>query len=940
MDYNPQDIERKWQQYWEEKQVYRVDNQSDKPKYYVLDMFPYPSGAGLHVGHPLGYIASDIFARFKKLCGFNVLHPMGYDAFGLPAEQYAIQTGVHPAESTAQNLTRYREQLDKMGFCFDWSREVNTSDPKYYKWTQQIFLWLFEHYYDVNANKALPISHLIEQFEKGGSKSIHAIHNHEEEDFSAEAWKGFPAKKKEDVLMNFRLAYRKIGYVNWCEELGTVLANDEVKDGRSERGGYPVIQKPMLQWALRISAYAQRLLDGLETVEFSEALKIQQRNWIGRSEGAQVFFEVAAQHSLQIEIFTTRPDTIFGATFMVIAPEHEWVDTLTTQAQRKAVNDYLHYVESRSERERMSDVKTISGVFTGAYCVHPFSGKKMPIWVSEYVLAGYGTGAIMAVPSDDERDNRFAKHFGLDIIPVVDQSAYPDAEIGDKVGTMINSDFLNGWEVKDAIQRIIAEIEERGIGSRKVNFRLRDANFSRQRYWGEPFPIKYDQEGVPHIEAQLPLELPELDNFHPTSEGQSPLARVTNWVNTPDEMTRETDTMPGYAGSSWYFLRYMDADNEAEPFSQAAVNYWQQVDLYLGGAEHAVGHLMYSRFWHKFLYDMGKVPTQEPYKKLINQGMIQGVIESVYMHKERRDGKLVYVSADRIDAFGGSENFIEIPIYIGFVSNYNSPDSHLNAEGIEQFRHWREDNENAIFETNEKGQLLTLSEVGKMSKRYHNVVNPDDMVALYGADCFRMYEMFLGPLEDSKPWNTNGISGVSKFLRKFWSLFYDNEGNWAVVDNSPTAAELKVLHHTIKQVRHGLETFSLNTCVSDFMKATNELKDLNCRNRSILRELVVLLAPFAPHLAEELWAALGEAVSIIQHAVYPTHNEAYLVSDSFDYPVCINGKKRALINLPANMAQDEIIAQAMELDEIKKWLMDTTPKKVIVVPKKMINIVV
>jgi leucyl-tRNA synthetase len=938
MDYNPQDIEQKWQQYWEEKQVYKTENQSSKPKYYVLDMFPYPSGAGLHVGHPLGYIANDIFARYKKLCGFNVLHTMGYDAFGLPAEQYAIQTGVHPETSTAQNVTRYREQLDKMGFCYDWSRQVNTSDPNYYKWTQQIFLWLFEHYYDVDADKAMPIEGLREKFAQGGSHAVNAIHNHEEDEFDGATWNSYSPKQQEDILMNFRLGYRKIGYVNWCEELGTVLANDEVKDGRSERGGYPVIQKPMMQWALRISAYAQRLLDGLEEVEFSEALKIQQRNWIGRSEGAQIFFDVANIANLQIEVFTTRPDTIFGATFMVLAPEHELVNTLTTPGQRAAVDEYLHYVESRSERDRMTDVKTVSGVFTGAYCIHPFSGKEVPIWLSEYVLAGYGTGAIMAVPSDDERDNRFAHHFGLPIIPVVDQSTHPYAEIGDKLGIMTNSEFLDGLEVIPAIKKAIEKIVEKGIGRRKINFRLRDANFSRQRYWGEPFPIKYDKDGVPHIEKILPLALPPLDNFHPTAEGHSPLARVEDWVNTADGMLRETDTMPGYAGSSWYFLRYMDANNEEEAFSQEAVNYWQDVDLYLGGAEHAVGHLMYSRFWHKFLYDMGKVPTQEPYKKLINQGMIQGIIEMIYMYNERRDGKLVYVSADRIEEFGGEENFSTIPVYIAFVSNYGLSDSHLDADGIEAFKTWRPENVDAIFECNAEGQLVTHSEVGKMSKRYHNVINPDEMVDKYGSDCFRMYEMFLGPLEDSKPWNTNGISGVSKFLKKFWSLFYDGD-NWLVVDEVASPAELKVLHGTIKSVRHGLETFSLNTCVSDFMKCVNELRDLNCHKTSILKELVVLLAPFAPHITEELWMALGGTTSVFQNAEFPTHNEAYLVSSSFDYPVCINGKKRAMINLPANLAQDQIIAEAMEIEEIKKWLAGASPKKIIVVPKKMINFV-
>ena len=938
MEYQPREIEHKWQEFWKKNNIYKVSENSSKPKYYVLDMFPYPSGAGLHVGHPLGYIASDIFSRYKRLCGFNVLHPMGYDAFGLPAEQYAIQTGVHPAVSTAENVKRYREQLDKLGFSFDWEREVNTSDPNYYKWTQQIFIWLFEHYYDKTTNKAKPLSELIKKFEESGSNTAQAAHSFEGS-FSAEEWKAFSDKEKDEVLMSYRLAYRKVGFVNWCEELGTVLANDEVKDGRSERGGYPVIQKPMRQWALRISAYAQRMLDDLETVDFSEALKIQQRNWIGRSEGAQVFFKLENQDS-SIEIFTTRPDTIFGATFMVLAPEHELVGQITSDEQKLAVSDYLSYVESRTERDRMTDVKNVSGAFTGAYAIHPFSANKIPIWISEYVLAGYGTGAIMAVPSDDERDNRFAKHFNLPIIAVVDQSEYPNAEMGDKVGKMINSDFLNGLEVKDAIKSILVEIERRQIGSKRINFRLRDANFSRQRYWGEPFPVKYDNSGVSHTETALPLSLPALDNFQPTKEGHSPLDRNRDWVLTNDGMTRETDTMPGFAGSSWYFLRYMDPHNNAEPFSEDAVKYWQDVDLYVGGAEHAVGHLMYSRFWHKFLYDLGKVPTKEPYKKLINQGMIQGVIENIFMLKERQNGKLSFVSADRIEEYGGEDNFSEIPVYIGFVSNYGSPDSYLDSEGMKQLRNWRNEYKEAEFVTNENGRLLTRSEVGKMGKRYHNVVNPDDVVAQYGADCFRMYEMFLGPLEDSKPWNENGISGVSKFLRRFWSLFYDQNGNWIVDESAPNSKELKALHHTIKSVNEGLETFSFNTCVSDFMKAVNELKELDCHKKSILENLVILIAPFAPFIAEELWSALGHQESVLVCASYPKHNEAFLVADSIEYPICINGKKRAEIELPSEMSQEEVKEKALSVEEIKKWLEGAEIKKVILVPKKMINIVI
>lgn len=939
MEYRPQEIEEKWRSYWKENKTYQTPTTSDKPKYYVLDMFPYPSGAGLHVGHPLGYIASDIFARYKRLSGFNVLHPMGYDAFGLPAEQYAIQTGVHPAVSTAENVGRYRQQLDKLGFSYDWDRSVNTSSPEYYKWTQQIFIWLFEHYYDTAADKALPITELIRQFEEKGSAAVAAAHSHEEH-FSAADWQGFSAQEKEEVLMNYRLAYRKVGYVNWCEELGTVLANDEIKDGRSERGGFPVLQKPMMQWALRITAYAQRLLDGLDTVDFSEALKTQQRNWIGRSEGAELFFLTENKED-KIEVFTTRPDTLFGVSFMVLAPEHELVQKLTTAEQKEEIDAYLHYVEGRSERDRMMDVKTISGAFTGSYAIHPFTGKKVPIWISEYVLAGYGTGAIMAVPSDDERDQRFAQHFGLDILPVVDQSDYPNAEVGQKIGKLINSDFLNGLEVKAAIPKAIEKLEALNIGQRKVNFRLHDANFSRQRYWGEPFPISYDAEGLTQVETALPVELPELDNFQPTADGHSPLARVESWVNTPEGRKRETDTMPGFAGSSWYFLRYMDPKNESAPFSEEAVNYWQDVDLYLGGAEHAVGHLMYSRFWHKFLYDLGKVPTQEPYKKLVNQGMIQGVIEQIYMLKEKNEaGQTVFVSADRIAEYGGEEAFALLPVHIDFVSNYGQEDSHLDQEGVAKFLEWRPSYANAEFIYNEAGQLMTDSEIGKMSKRYYNVVNPDDMVALYGSDCFRLYEMFLGPLEDSKPWNTSGISGVAKFLRRLWLLFYSPEGEWLVQKETPTAKERKALHHCIKQVQQGLESFSLNTCVSDFMKLSNELRDLNCHKAEILEGFVLLLSSFAPHLAEELWQALGHQESVFKTGVFPSFNPAYLVEDSILYPVCVNGKKRAAIELANGLAQEAIKEQALALEDIQKWIEGKTIRKVIVVPKRMVNIVV
>ncbi|WP_052598285.1 leucine--tRNA ligase [Aureispira sp. CCB-QB1] len=935
MDYESSEIEAKWKQYWAEHEVYKTSNDTSKPKYYVLDMFPYPSGAGLHVGHPLGYIASDIFARYKRLQGYNVLHPMGYDAFGLPAEQYAIQTGVHPAVSTNQNISFYRKQLDNLGFSFDWSRSVNTSDPKYYKWTQHIFLKLFAHYYNNEIDKAEPIENLVELFEKEGNKNVQAASS-QETIFSADEWNGYSPKEQDDVLMNYRLAYRKVGFVNWCEELGTVLANDEVKDGVSERGGYPVVKKPMRQWALRITAYAERLLNGLEQVEFSEALKTQQRNWIGRSEGAQLFFDVHNSNE-KIEVFTTRPDTIFGATFMVLAPEHDLVKEITTEAQRQEIEDYQAYANSRSERDRMADVKSITGAFTGAYAVNPFTGTRIPIWIADYVLIGYGTGAIMAVPSGDERDERFAKHFGLEIVQVVDQSAYEGAAIGDKVGTMINSGFLNGFPVTEAITKAIEEINAKNIGEGKINYRLRDANFSRQRYWGEPFPVKYDKDGVAYAETNLPLELPTLDNFKPTKEGKAPLARAEEWVHQ-DGMTREIDTMPGFAGSSWYFLRYMDPNNDEAPFSAEAVNYWKEVDLYVGGAEHAVGHLMYSRFWHKFMFDLGMVPTREPYKKLVNQGMLQGVIEFLYMLKEKQDGQSVFVSADQLSEYDGQE-FAQIPVHIDFVTDYGKPESYLNEEGRKQFKAWRPDYAGAVFVTNAKGQVVTHSEIGKISKRYFNVVNPDDVVAQYGTDCFRMYEMFLGPLEDSKPWDTKGITGVSKFLRKFWNLFY-KDGQWAISEEKATPDELKILHTAIKKVNQDIANFSFNTCIAHFMVVTNDLKKVNCNKREVLEPLVVLMAPFAPFITEELWQQLGHEGSIHANGKYPEHNPAYLVQSTITYPVCVNGKKRATVTFAADATKDAIEQEALAVDEVQKWIDGKPIRKIIVVPKRMVNIVI
>lgn len=948
MDYNTAEIESRWKKYWEENEVYKVSDDKSKPKFYILDMFPYPSGAGLHVGHPLGYIATDIFARYKKQNGFNVLHPMGYDAFGLPAEQYAIETGVHPAVSTDENIGRYRAQLDNIGFNYDWSRSVKTSDPSYYKWTQWIFLQLFGHYYDNQTDKAQPIDQLVETFASEGSKGVDAP-NSQENDFTAAEWNDFTAREKNDVLMNYRLAYQKVGYVNWCEALGTVLANDEVKEGVSERGGHPVEKKAMKQWSLRITAYAERLLTGLDLVEWSDALKAMQRNWIGKSEGAQVFFEIE-NNNQKIEVFTTRPDTIFGATYMVLAPEHDLVAELTTENQKDKIEEYKTYVSSRSERERMSEVKEVTGEFTGSYAINPFTNTRIPIWIGEYVLKDYGTGAIMAVPSDDDRDKAFATKFGLEIIDVVDKSAHPGASLKDKVGTMINSDFLTGLEVSEAIQMAISKIEERGIGKRTVNYKLRDANYSRQRYWGEPFPIKYDEDGVayPMDIDKLPHELPELDDFAPTSGGKSPLARNTSWINAEEGFVRESDTMPGFAGSSWYFLRYMDATNNKEFASQESLNYWQDVDLYVGGTEHAVGHLMYSRFWHKFLFDKGLVPTREPFKKLINQGMIQGVIEFLYLQKEKENGQNIFVSAE-VAKENPDVDYAMIPVHVDFISNYGSPESHLDTEGINKFVAWRSDYAGARFVSKDSTfthggddksdvKIVTKSEVGKMSKRYFNVVNPDDMVAQYGADCFRMYEMFLGPIEQSKPWDTNGIDGVSKFLRKFWALFYIDH-KWVVNDDEPNAEEMKVLHSTIKKVSEDIEKFSFNTCVSAFMVCVNELRSKKCNKKKVLTPLVKLLAPFAPFLCEELWHNLGNEGSV-HHSDYPKYDESHLKEDSIEYPVSVNGKKRASVMIATDASREEAQAQALELDAIQKWIDGKEVRKVIFVPGRMINIVV
>ncbi|MEM7104199.1 MAG: class I tRNA ligase family protein [Bacteroidota bacterium] len=953
MDYSPRSIEKKWKKYWDENAVYKVYNDTSKPKYYVLDMFPYPSGAGLHVGHPLGYIASDIFARFKRMKGFNVLHPMGYDAFGLPAEQYAVTMGVHPAVSTNQNIKMFRSQMDNLGFSFDWSRQVNTSDPNYYKWTQWIFLKLYEHYYDNDADKAMPISDLIVKFEGNGTAGVNAATS-EDVSFTAEAWQKMSPRERADILMNYRLVYRKESMVNWCEALGTVLANDEVKDGVSERGGHPVVQKPIIQWSMRTTAYAERLLSGLNNVDWPDALRAQQTNWIGRSEGGHMVFDIDG-HGDKIKVFTTRPDTVFGATFMVLAPEHELVAKITTNDQKQAIDDYLEYVNSRSELDRISEVKNVTGAFTGAYAVNPMTEENIPIWISEYVLAGYGTGAIMAVPDGDLRDKKFAEHFGLNIIPVVDQTMYPDAGPEDKVGKMINSGFLNGMEVKDAIEATLEEIERKGIGERKINYKLRDANYSRQRYWGEPVPIKYDADGVDSRlpDNELPLELPEMEDFEPGNSTEAPLARNKEWIHSYEGYRLEADTMPGFAGSSWYFMRYMDPNNDEAFASKEAMDYWESVDLYIGGAEHAVGHLMYSRTWHKFLFDIGLVPTDEPFKKLVNQGMIQGVIEHMYLKKEKTDGFSHFICARHAAELNILDKIAKIPVYVDFVNAYGTPDSYMDISSIKRFIEWRPEYKNAIFECSggvyQKGEykshgtandlhMFTDSEVGKMSKRYFNVVNPDDIVNNYGADCFRMYEMFLGPLEQAKPWDTKGIEGVSKFLRKLWSLFYA-DGELAVSDEAPTKEEFKVLHTAIKKISTDIERLAFNTCVSAFMVCVNDLKKLNSHKREILDPLTRMLSPFAPHLAEELWQVLGQEASVTT-ADFPVADESYLKEDSITYPICINGKKRATADFAVDTSKEDMEKASLELEAIQKWIDGKTIRKVIIVPKRMVNIVV
>ena len=923
MEYNHKDIESRWQNYWRDNKVYKTSIDTSRPKYYVLDMFPYPSGAGLHVGHPLGYIASDIYSRYKRLRGFNVLHPMGYDAYGLPAEQYAIQTGQHPEKTTSDNIARYREQLDRIGFCYDWDREVRTCDPKFYKWTQWAFMKMVESYYDTAVDKAQPISKLVEHFEKEGSKGIHAACS-EELDFTADEWKAMSEKEKSDVLMNYRIAYLGNTMVNWCPQLGTVLANDEVSEGLSIRGGYPVEQKLMYQWCLRVSAYAQRLLDGLEELDWTDSLKETQRNWIGRSEGAEMRFPIVGS-DLELEIFTTRADTVFGVTFMVMAPESEYVDKVTTPEQRKAVDEYLESIKHKTERERMID-KKVSGVFTGSYAVNPLTGKEIPIWISDYVLAGYGTGAIMAVPAHDSRDYAFARHFNLPIIPLIEGCDVSEESFEAKSGKMINSasaDFsLNGLEVPEAIAATKKYIEEKGIGKVKVNYRLRDAIFSRQRYWGEPFPVYY-KDGIPHLmdESALPLLLPEVDKYLPTETGEPPLGRAKNWV-TPEGYPIELNTMPGFAGSSAYYLRYMDPDNNEALVSKEADEYWRNVDLYIGGTEHATGHLIYSRFWNKFLYDLGYVVEPEPFKKLINQGMIQGRTNFVYRIKDTN----TFVS------YGLKDQYDTTPIRVDVnrVSN--------DVLDLDAFRAWRPEFKDAEFIL-EDGKYVCGWAVEKMSKSMFNVVNPDDIVERYGADTLRLYEMFLGPIEQSKPWDTNGIDGVNRFIKKLWGLFY--KGDTCLVDDSkPSAEALKAVHKLIKKVTGDIESFSYNTSVAAFMICVNELTSLKCHSREVLEPLVVVLAPFAPHVAEELWhVALGHDTTV-NDAKWPEWNEEYLKENTANYAVSFNGKARFTIQVPADMSKDEVEKLALLHESSAKWLDGKTVRKIIVVPNKIVNIVV
>ncbi|PLX09570.1 MAG: leucine--tRNA ligase [Marinilabiliales bacterium] len=924
MEYNFIDIEKKWQDYWRENQTYKVEIDINKPKYYVLDMFPYPSGAGLHVGHPLGYIGSDIYSRYKTLNGFNVLHPMGYDAFGLPAEQYAIQTGTHPAITTEKNIARYRQQLDNIGFSFDWSREIRTSDPKYYKWTQWTVIQLFKHYYDLDKNQAFPIKFLKDKFELEGSKGVNAHHS-EHEEFTADEWKEMSEKDQREILMCYRLMYLSDTAVNWCPQLGTVLANDEVVDGLSVRGGHPVEKKMMKQWSLRITAYAQRLLDGLNKIDWPEPVKDIQTNWIGRSEGASMLFDIKDRHE-KIEVFTTRPDTIFGATFMVLAPEHELSSSLGTKENQKELDEYITHAKNRSDVERMAE-KKVSGQFTGSYAINPFTKEEIPIYVADYVLIGYGTGAIMAVPGHDSRDFAFARHFELPIIKVVSkpgEKQIPTSEweesYDSKEGIMINSDFINGMEVKDAMKAVIAKMVESNLGEKKINFRLRDAIFSRQRYWGEPFPI-YFKDGIPHSMSieELPVELPAVDKYLPTEDGEPPLARAEKW-ETFDGYPLETSTMPCFAGSSAYYFRYMDPENEWELVSDKAVNYWQNVDLYIGGREHATGHLIYARFWNKFLYDLGLTPKDEPFQKMINQGMIQGRSNFVYRIK----GENKFVSFNLKDNYDTQKIHVDVNI----VDN--------DVLDLEAFKSWQAEFKNAEFIL-EDDKYICGWEIEKMSKSMHNVQNPDDLVEKYGADTLRMYEMFLGPIEQAKPWDTNGIEGVFRFIKKFWRLFHDENNNFNVSDEDPTRDELKILHNTIKKITDDIERFSFNTGVSNFMICANDLG--NCNKRRILEPLCVMISPYAPHIAEELWSLLGHGESVTR-AKWPEYIEVYTRENSHKYPVSFNGKMRFMLELPLDMDKKDIEEKVLKHEQSAKWLEGKQIVKTIIVPKKIINIVV
>ncbi|WP_322971529.1 leucine--tRNA ligase [Faecalibacter sp. LW9] len=950
MQYNPNEIEPKWQKFWIDNKTFKADNNSDKPKFYVLDMFPYPSGAGLHVGHPLGYIASDIFARYKKLKGFNVLHPIGYDSFGLPAEQYAIQTGQHPAVTTKVNIeggvdkqgnviAGYENQLKKIGMGYDWDREIRTSNPEYYKWTQWIFNQLFDSYYDNTTDKAEPISKLVETFKAEGNANVNAVADEDVTIFTADEWNAYSEKEQQAILLKYRLTFLAEAEVNWCADLGTVLANDEVINGLSERGGYPVVRKKMTQWMMRITAYADRLLTGLDGLDWSDAIKEAQRNWIGKSKGASIFFDVVGNEE-KIEVFTTRPDTVFGVSYVTLAPEHPLVAEITTEEYKAKVDAYVDYTSKRSERDRLADAKNITGEFTGAYAIHPFTGKQVPIWIGDYVLASYGTGAVMAVPAGDERDFAFANHFNLPIINIFKGQDISEAAFTEKGGFELqDSDFLNGLDYKEAVEKIIAALEEKGVGKGKTNFRLREAVFSRQRYWGEPVPV-YFKDGMPYTipTEALPIILPEVDEYLPTSDGEPPLGRATQWafdtttnqvvdnslINNETIFPIELNTMPGWAGSSWYWLRYMDAKNEEEFVSQSAANYWQNVDLYLGGSEHATGHLLYSRFWQKFLFDKGLVPTDEYAKKLINQGMILGMSAFAY----RINGTNTFVSQ------GLKDQYETTPIHVD-VNMLKDGGDELDTD---QFKAWREDYANAEFIL-EDGKFITGREVEKMSKSKYNVLTPDTICDEYGADALRLYEMFLGPLEQSKPWNTQGLSGVYSFLKKFWRLYHSGaEETFFVSDDEPTKEEMKALHQTIKKVDEDVNNFSFNTSVSTFMIAVNELGKLKSNKRAILEPLAIVLSPYAPHIAEELWSKLGHDTSIAE-AEFPVFEEKWLVADSKEYPVSFNGKMKFLLELPLSLSKDEIQEIVMNDERTIKQLGDRTPKNIIIVPGKIINIV-